>query len=102
MSATDTRLIDVRMTDGDIETDDKNKFRAQLIKDCHVLYVVSIGGPAAAKVVRADIHPIKIPQGGKAREVLEKLKDVLSSAPPPWLAKAMGMGAEERARIQSA
>jgi len=102
MSATETRLIDVRLTAGDTDAEDKNKFRAQLIRDCHVLYVVSIGGPAAAKVVRADIHPIKQPQGGKARDVLEKLKDVLASAPPPWLAKAMGMGAEERARIQSA
>ena len=46
--------------------EDKNLWRAQLIGDCHVAYVVSIGGPAAAKVIRADIYPIKVPDGGPA------------------------------------
>ena len=33
-------------------SEDRNMFRVDLIRDCQVLYVVSIGGPAAAKVVR--------------------------------------------------
>jgi len=100
ISADEQRLIDVRLTEDDVEAEDKNKFRADLIRDCQLLYIVSIGGPAAAKVVRADVHPIKKPQGGKAREVLEDLSTVIAGSPPPWLAKAMGIGAEERARIQ--
>ena len=100
VSSDDIRLIDVRLTEDDIEAEDKNKFRADLIKDCQVLFIVSIGGPAAAKVVRQDVHPIKKPNGGQAREVLEELSGVIGNNPPPWLAKVMGVGAEERARIQ--
>jgi len=99
MSASEIRLIAVRSTADDVEAEDKNKYRADLIRDCQVLYIVSIGGPAAAKVVRADIHPIKQPNGGKARDVLTQLQDVIAGSPPPWLAKAMGLGAEERAKI---
>ena len=49
----------------------------------------AIGGPAAAKVVRADVHPVKKPTGGAAREVLKELQSRLDS-PPPWLAQIMG------------
>ena len=99
VSPEETRLIDVRPATHP-EDRDKNDFRADLIKDCHVLYVVSIGGPAAAKVVRRDIHPIKFPNGGNAREVADGTRSVLTSAPPPWLAKAMGRAPEERVRFE--
>ncbi len=52
--------------------------------------MVSIGGPAAAKVVRRDIHPVKKPDGGEAKILLAELQAALA-APPPWLAKAMGL-----------
>lgn len=99
VSGTETRLIALRETacGGDVE--DKNAFRADLINDCHVLYVISIGGPAAAKVVRRKIHPIKLPMGGEARSVLGELQDAIRLAPPPWLAKAMGVSSEERVRF---
>ena len=95
----EVRLIDIRSTEAPDEADDKNAFRAGLITDCQVLYVVSIGGPAAAKVVRQDIHPIKKPQGGSAADMLAELKAVLGKAPPPWLAKVMGHDAESRVRF---
>ena len=100
VSGTEVRLVDVRLTEDDVEAEDKNKFRADLIRDAQVLYIVSIGGPAAAKVVRADVHPIKKPQGGKARELMEELSAVIAHNPPPWLAKVMGQEAEERIRFR--
>lgn len=99
VSKDECRLIDIRATHEDSEADDKNAFRASLIGDCHVLYVMSIGGPAAAKVVRQDIHPIKLPVGGESTEILAKLSEVLAGSPPPWLAKVMGVGAEDRVRF---
>ena len=98
-SVDEIRLIDIRYTAGADESDDRNAFRAALIADCHVMYVQSIGGPAAAKVVRAGIYPMKEPEGGKARDVLAKLQQVMSEAPPPWLAKAMGVPVQERVRF---
>ena len=97
VSPEEARLIDIRTTaHSPNKSDDKNDYRAEQIKDCDVLYVVSIGGPAAAKVVKRDVHPIKIPNGDGARAVAENLSSILSTNPPPWLAKIMGKQPEER------
>ena len=94
------RLADVRPTDLADEADDKNVARAELIADCQIVYVQSIGGPAAAKVVRAGLHPVKFPQPGPAREALAKLQQTLAS-PPPWLARVMGVEAQSLARFSA-
>lgn len=98
------RLIDIRTpNDKGVEINpdaDKNVIRAGTIDDCNVLFVASIGGPAAAKVVKAGIHPMKYPNGGNIRELLAQLQQVLASSPPPWLAKAMGLAQEERVRFE--
>ncbi len=98
MSTDEIRLVDIRSTVGADESDDRNAFRANLINDCHVMYVQSIGGPAAAKVVRGGIYPMKEPEGGKAMDVLSRLQTVMSGSPPPWLAKVMGVSAQQRVR----
>jgi nitrogen fixation protein NifX len=92
VSPTEVRLIAVRPTLEADEAEDRNLSRAQLIGDCQVAYFQSIGGPAAAKVVRAGVHPVKVARGGMAREVLVLLQQALKS-PPPWLAKVMGVEA---------
>ncbi|MGB0129464.1 MAG: dinitrogenase iron-molybdenum cofactor biosynthesis protein [Rhodocyclaceae bacterium] len=94
----EARLIDVRSTLNAEDAEDKNAARAQLISDCHLVYVHSIGGPAAAKVVRADIHPVKWPEGGPALAALARLQASMAS-PPPWLAKIMGVTAASLERF---
>jgi nitrogen fixation protein NifX len=96
------RLIDCRDIDdtSPVARDDKNAYRASLISDCQVLLVASIGGPAAAKVVKLDIHPIKHPQMGNARERVSALQQALASNPPPWLAKVMGQDTDARVRFE--
>ena len=98
LSKDDLRLIDIRSTDGADDAEDKNAFRADLAKDCHVMYVQSVGGPAAAKIVRAGIYPMKVPEGGNATEILLELQGVMNGHPPPWLAKVMGVPAELRTK----
>jgi nitrogen fixation protein NifX len=92
------RLVDVRPTLIADEAEDKNAARSEMIDDCQIVYVQSIGGPAAAKVVRAGVHPVKIPGSSPARETLVRLQAVLD-APPPWLAKIMGVDATSLARF---
>ncbi len=100
VSADKIRLIDLRVTENAAQADGGSAYRAGLIKDCHILYMQSIGGPAAAKVVKAGVHPIKLLEGGEAPEVLAQLQKVLAGSPPPWLAKVMGAAPEERIRYQ--
>jgi len=102
VSATDSRLVGVRNALEADFAEDKNLFRCQLIGDCHVLYVVSIGGPAAAKVIRANIFPIKLPNGAPATEVVARFQQALSESPPPWLAKILGVSADKRLKHYNA
>lgn len=96
VSAIDMRLIDIRSAaDADL-SDDRNAYRANIVKDCDVLYVVSVGGPAAAKIIRAGIYPLKKIDGGQAPKVIKEFQQVMSGSPPPWLAKILGINAEQR------
>lgn len=99
VSTLEVRLIEVRVPDDQTEGGDKSESRARLIADCQVLYTASIGGPAAAKVVKAGVHPIKYAEGGSARDRILALQRVLAETPPPWLAKVMGRSAEARVRF---
>ncbi len=101
VSKDELRLVDVRPTLGADEADDRNAFRAGLIKDCQVLYVVSIGGPAAAKVIKAGVYPMKLAEESEAGDVLAKLQTILGCNPPPWLAKIIGVSARNRVRFDS-
>lgn len=102
VSGDEARLIDVRNTDipGGLDVEDKNVFRAELIRDCQVLYIASVGGPAAAKIVKLGIHPIKLSGIDPVNEVIGQLQSVIAGTPPPWLAKVMGIEANDRFRFE--
>ena len=102
VSTDEIRLIDRRSAEEADATSDKNAARVNLIRDCRVLYIVSIGGPAAAKVIKADIHLVPLPNGGPAREVLVDLQRVIATNPPPWLAKVLGTPEGERVKLYRA
>jgi len=96
VSPTETRLVGVRESVGADLSDDRNAFRADLVKDCQVLYMVSVGGPAAAKIIRAGVYPMKKIEGGSASEVLAEFQQMMVSSPPPWLAKILGVDRASR------
>ena len=102
VSADEARLIYIRSTDipNGLEVDDKNLFRAELIDDCQVIYMASVGGPAAAKIVKLGIHPMKLPGIETIADIISQLQTVISGTPPPWLAKAMGIEAIDRFRFE--
>ena len=64
---------------------------------CHLLFCLAIGGPSAAKVVAAHIHPIKTPQAAADPETFSSARaTMLTGSPPPWLRKVLasaGVGA---------
>jgi len=101
VSASEVRLVAARPTLEGEQAEDRNVFRANLIADCQVVYVQSIGGPAAAKVVRAGAHPVTIPRSTPAREIMARLQVTLHK-PPPWLAKAMGVKAPSLEKFAAA
>lgn len=74
-------------TDGD----DKIGPKVAALAGCNLLFVLAIGGPAAAKVVGARIHPVKLPAPEPIEDILRKVQTMMTGNPPPWLRKAMGM-----------
>lgn len=63
--------------------------RLELLRDCAIVYVASIGGAAAARVVNARIHPVKVASGTPIDELTSRLQTVLATNPPPWLRKVL-------------
>lgn len=63
---------------------------------CHLLFVLAIGGPAAAKVVGAHIHPVKLPAPESIDAILVRVQTMMIGNPPPWLRKVMGAQAPRR------
>jgi len=66
--------------------------KAQALRDCAILYVAEIGGPAAAHVIKNKIHPVKVTDPVPITEVLDNLKVTLAGKPAPWLKKALLKG----------
>lgn len=90
VSADRAELLESRLLapPGDDEAD-KIESRLSEVRDCAILHICDIGGAAAAKVVKARIHPVKVPEGTPVAELLSRLQVVLGGNPPPWLRKVM-------------
>ncbi|WOS66935.1 MULTISPECIES: nitrogen fixation protein NifX [Sinorhizobium] len=71
------------------EGDDRITPKVEALKGCHLLFCLAIGGPSAAKVVSAKIHPIKVLQPQSIEDVLTRTQTMLRTAPPPWLRKVL-------------
>ncbi len=71
------------------EGEDRITPKVEALAGCHLLFCLAIGGPSAAKVVAARIHPIKTPQASPIPEVLERTRAMLAGSPPPWLRKVL-------------
>jgi nitrogen fixation protein NifX len=83
--------------DGDLKEDgDEDKLlpKIEAIKDCAILYVAAIGGSGAARVIAANIFPMKVASPEPIADLVAKLRDVLKGSPPPWLRKALAKGQE--------
>jgi nitrogen fixation protein NifX len=74
--------------------EDKLEPKLEAIKDCAIVYVADIGGPAAARVVAKKIHPMKSKDMETIQDVLGRIREVMKGTPPPWLRKAMLKGQE--------
>ena len=63
--------------------------RARLLEDCHLLFCQEIGGPAAARLIRHQIHPMKAPPGTTIQAQCDAVSAMLAGRLPPWLAKRL-------------
>jgi len=70
----------------DVADEDENiAARAEAIQDCAIVCAMQINGPAAAKLVTRNIHPMRTGDDVPVEEIIGRLQDVLKGAPPPWM-----------------
>lgn len=92
-------LCEVIKTDtSDVEDDDKTDFRVRALKGINIMYTESIGGTAAAKVIRAGIHPMKVNESTLIKDVLDSLVQMINGNPPPWVKQIIQMKTEHDVR----
>lgn len=79
--------------EGDLKEDgneDKITPKLEALNDCTIVYVVAIGGSAAARLIKKGVTPVKAKsEEEKIEEILNKLVTTLKGNPPPWLRKAL-------------
>ena len=68
---------------------DRLDTRVGALEGCALLFVLAIGGPAAARVVARKVHPVKLPKPEPISDILDRVQTMLNGTPPPWLRKAM-------------
>ncbi|MCZ2200643.1 nitrogen fixation protein NifX [Cylindrospermopsis raciborskii] len=80
--------------DGDLKEDgneDKITPKLEALHDCTIVYVLAIGGSAAARLIKHGVTPVKSKsEEEEIAEILNKLVQTLKGNPPPWLRKALG------------
>ncbi len=92
-------LCEVIKTDTtNLEDDDKTDFRVRALKGVSIMYSESIGGTAAAKVIRAGIHPMKVSEPTLIEDVLKSLVAMINGNPPPWVKQIIQMKTEHDVR----
>jgi nitrogen fixation protein NifX len=69
--------------------------RLAALDGCALLFVMAIGGPAAARVVSQRVHPVKVTKPEPISDILSRLQTMLQGTPPPWLRKALRPAAPE-------
>jgi nitrogen fixation protein NifX len=73
----------------DTDGDDRIGPKVAALKGSNLLFVLAIGGPAAAKVVAAKIHPVKLKAPESIESIIGRVQALMIGTPPPWLRKAM-------------
>jgi len=93
------QVSEVIKTDtSELEDDDKTDFRVRALKGINIMYCESIGGTAAAKVIRAGINPMKVNEPTQIEDVLKSLVRMINGNPPPWIKQIINMKTEHDVR----
>jgi len=89
----------VKTDTSDLNGDDKTDFKVKALRGVNIMYCESIGGTAAAKVIRAGIHPMKVQEPTLIESVLNELVQMINGNPPPWIKRIMNIETTDDVRL---
>lgn len=90
----------IKTDTSNLNGDDKTDFKVKALQGINIMYCESIGGTAAAKVIRGGINPMKVQEPRKIEDVLEELVTMINGNPPPWVKKIMNIQTEIDPRLE--
>jgi nitrogen fixation protein NifX len=86
-------FVETLRFDGNLNEDgneDKLLPKIEALHDCTIVYVSTIGGSAAARLIKQKITPVKAQsEEQEITDILSKLVQTLNGSPSPWLRKAL-------------
>jgi len=88
----------IKSDTSELKDDDITDFRVRALKGINIMYCESIGGTAAAKVIRAGINPMKVNEPTLIEDVLKSLVKMINANPPPWIKQIINMKTEHDVR----
>jgi nitrogen fixation protein NifX len=71
--------------------DDRVQSKVDKLADCKIIYLIEIGGPSAARLIKKGIMPVKVKESVTIEDSMKRLLDTVKGTPPPWLKKALNM-----------
>lgn len=83
----DQTVVSTRAEGRDHE--DAVRAKVERLADCKLIYLTEIGGPAAARLVKKGIMPMKVKESLPIETALKELQQTVRQSPPPWLRKLM-------------
>lgn len=92
-------LHDLRRYPSAPQQKEANEVRAALLHDCHLMFCEAVGGPAAARLIRHNIHPMKVMPGHTIAAQCQDIRTLLAGRLPPWLAKRLERANPLEARV---
>jgi len=90
-----------KVAEGDLDTevvvtrgmgsvhDDALAAKIEKLSDVKIVFFTEIGGPSAAKLVRAGIMPLKSDPSTLISEEVDKLLTTIRERPAPWMRRAL-------------
>lgn len=63
------------------------------LADVKIVYFSEIGGPSAAKLIRAGIMPLKTATGTGILSAADRLVETMRTQPAPWMRRALAADA---------
>jgi nitrogen fixation protein NifX len=79
------------VSDGPDDRQEEDKITPKLsaLAGCHILCALAIGPPAAARVIQANIHPIRVGTAEPIETAIARVQAMMSVEPPSWLKRIL-------------
>ncbi len=74
---------------GEAREPSRIRLKVEALAGSHILFALAIGPPAAARIIGAGIHPVKVSAPEPIRAVLGRVQAMLSGERPPWLTQIL-------------